>query len=808
MEVVHVDETVKHVVIGGGATHRFGIANTAEFVTILSDSLYSNKKLAFIREVMCNAWDAHIANDITDQAIKVTFKENSIIIRDFGTGIPDNMIADIYCMYGESTKRNESATTGGFGLGSKSPFAVSDTFMVTSFHEGTQTVYAVSKGTDETDGLPALRVMVTLPTDQHGMLVEVPMMDRDDMSDCLHYAQTVALYGEMRAEIDWMGADNITVLPTDLGLKDSKLNYMLTSRDMGYEQSTSSYQRIYVQYGAVVYPVSDNKAYAEAYKELNYRLGHMSRTSTIPLIRQPVLLIRAEPDSLSVNPSREVLSYSSHTVKTLKATLEAINAQFNEVRPDFIKHNLDLALAQHIKVLSFDKLNNMVDVMRFCKSIDQLQAGTTRTVHTNALTTLHDIHANFLIGQYKTQEFSKYTHKQAYRHVQSFREGRWNKLAKELIFGRKRHDRFFKHNLRKYILRDILLKAGKEYLQLHQFMCLSYRSMKPLPSAIDKRYGHINGHWDEYNPFQVIVVYNRNSLNKFVEYYNIQGSNQDRNIHATNVISVPRIKKTLSADFISDTLESMGYEVQRVYDDPLFSPPPMVRAPVKRAKKLAGYPLARDCLDTDGRFDYNMAANAGRIAKPTTHIIVKQRSGVKILPAFRAGTLAQFLEFYPDTVVVATETTATKLENAGSLDVSAAMKVLIDTKFSDPAFIKAIAYSRGPLMDDSRYYRYLIQIPEIKQEYGLTDVSAISFDKEEKLYEFLRFYSHYTQDSELNDKVNAERQLLSNLLPNKKLIEDREHYLDWVYNIIRNMDDRKGNNRRVALELIRTALKG
>ena len=121
MEVTMLDTDDNHVVIGGGKARAFTIATTAEFVTVLSDSLYSNKELAVVREVMCNAWDAHISNNCTDKCIDVTVTNDKLSIRDYGAGISDDMIQEIYCTYGESTKRHESATTGGFGLGSKAP---------------------------------------------------------------------------------------------------------------------------------------------------------------------------------------------------------------------------------------------------------------------------------------------------------------------------------------------------------------------------------------------------------------------------------------------------------------------------------------------------------------------------------------------------------------------------------------------------------------------------------------------------------------------------------------------------------------
>ena len=55
MQVTHLDTFNNHAIIGGGEARAFGMAQTAEFFTVLSDTLYSDKKRAVIREVVCNA---------------------------------------------------------------------------------------------------------------------------------------------------------------------------------------------------------------------------------------------------------------------------------------------------------------------------------------------------------------------------------------------------------------------------------------------------------------------------------------------------------------------------------------------------------------------------------------------------------------------------------------------------------------------------------------------------------------------------------------------------------------------------------
>ena len=111
MRVAHRDDYATRAVIGGNNVQEFGIAQTAEFFTVLSNSLYSNKPLAVIREVLCNAWDAQIVAGRTDRPVIVKIDEDKLSIRDFGEGIPHDLIHSIYCVYGYSTKEKDGSPT-------------------------------------------------------------------------------------------------------------------------------------------------------------------------------------------------------------------------------------------------------------------------------------------------------------------------------------------------------------------------------------------------------------------------------------------------------------------------------------------------------------------------------------------------------------------------------------------------------------------------------------------------------------------------------------------------------------------------
>ena len=117
MQVSHVQDHCTHAVIGGKQSIEFGISTSAEFFNILSSTLYKDQILAVVREVLCNAWDAHIEAGCTDRAVQITLTNDTFTIKDFGKGIHHDDMGLIYGTYGNSTKKNDGNQTGGFGLG-------------------------------------------------------------------------------------------------------------------------------------------------------------------------------------------------------------------------------------------------------------------------------------------------------------------------------------------------------------------------------------------------------------------------------------------------------------------------------------------------------------------------------------------------------------------------------------------------------------------------------------------------------------------------------------------------------------------
>lgn len=120
------------------------IGDVAFILDMFSDKVYTNKVRAVIRELACNAHDSHVIAGTTDIPFEVhlpTHLEPWFAIRDYGTGLCDEDIANVYGAIGVSTKRDSNEVIGCFGIGSLSPYSMCDSFIVKSYLDGTVRTY-------------------------------------------------------------------------------------------------------------------------------------------------------------------------------------------------------------------------------------------------------------------------------------------------------------------------------------------------------------------------------------------------------------------------------------------------------------------------------------------------------------------------------------------------------------------------------------------------------------------------------------------------------------------------------------------
>lgn len=169
---------------------------------ILRSKLYSNPIKSAVQEYISNSRDAHREAGKPELPIEVSIPTNldpSFRVRDFGPGITPQRMADVFINYGASTKRNSNLQVGGFGIGAKSAFAVSNSFNIESI---TNETGAMIKRTYvaliDASGIGEINLVNEESTDEaQGTCIIIPVAE-DDFHKFDEYAHTCTEYWEVR----------------------------------------------------------------------------------------------------------------------------------------------------------------------------------------------------------------------------------------------------------------------------------------------------------------------------------------------------------------------------------------------------------------------------------------------------------------------------------------------------------------------------------------------------------------------------------------------------------------------------------
>lgn len=168
-----IDKTVESN-LSGGVSFK-ATENSAKLFSMLSEYLYANKELAVIHELSSNAIDAHKLVGKEDVPIEVhlpTTISPCLIIKDFGPGLSHDNVVRFLTTYGESDKGGSNDFIGGYGIGSKSPAAVTSTWSITSRHDGIARQYLIVV---DAKGIPSLTKLREYESVETGLEVSIPI---------------------------------------------------------------------------------------------------------------------------------------------------------------------------------------------------------------------------------------------------------------------------------------------------------------------------------------------------------------------------------------------------------------------------------------------------------------------------------------------------------------------------------------------------------------------------------------------------------------------------------------------------------
>jgi hypothetical protein len=279
---------------------KFSIEASSKAFFILSDGLYSNKILAVVRELSTNAYDSHVEANKADVPFDVhlpTPLKPVFFIRDYGTSMNHDNCMQLYTTYFRSTRNNSNDAVGCLGLGSKAPFAYSDSFTVEAYLDGTCRIYS---GYKNQDGSPTFSMMEEVPTNEpNGIKVSINVNDYD-VNRFHHEAHKVYEYFKVKPNF---------VSET---LKYKSVNKVLAGDNWYFDDDANDNLVIM---GQIAYPLDGNQLVSNDDPSNRYRNF---------IEYSDGLRIFLNIGDVDITPSRESLSYSKETKENIRATINNI----------------------------------------------------------------------------------------------------------------------------------------------------------------------------------------------------------------------------------------------------------------------------------------------------------------------------------------------------------------------------------------------------------------------------------------------------------------------------------------------------
>ena len=292
---------------GLGTKHQYSVAQNAKIMKMLADGLYSDKVLAPVRELSTNARDGHVVNGNDDVPFDVYLPTKSNLefrIRDYGCGMGYEQLTEMYTKYGESDKNESNDMNGCMGIGSKSPFAYSESFTTTSYFHGKKYVCVNSK--DE-DGIPVLQFMAEGEDTDEPNGIEVSFAVRaEDIFKFEEAAKKVYRYFPVRPNI-------------------KRGDIQISTREYMYE---SSNWRIYKDsnesmaiMGWLAYPI-EKKHFSKNSAD-KYSYGYYDDTPEVQLLNLGIEM-DFEIGEIEMDIAREALQYTKRSSNMIKDRLGEI----------------------------------------------------------------------------------------------------------------------------------------------------------------------------------------------------------------------------------------------------------------------------------------------------------------------------------------------------------------------------------------------------------------------------------------------------------------------------------------------------
>lgn len=294
-------------------TTQYSIKASAKAFKILSDGLYSDKLSAPIRELSTNAYDAHVAKGNTNIPFDVhlpSVAEPWFSIRDYGIGMSKHELQTTYTTYFDSNKTHSNDFVGCMGLGSKTPFTLSDAFTVTSIKNNKKTT--VINYLDE--DVPNFSIISEENTDEaSGTEIKFTPTEADSYRKLQESAQRILGYFDVTPNLTIGSTTEQVKVPTKI----------LEGSDWYYVDSQLTYSDSIILMGNVAYPFN----FSDVSDDFEKKYGWNETYEYRRLINN--IVFRVPIGNLDVTASREEIGWTSEGREYMVNFVERV---YNEIK--------------------------------------------------------------------------------------------------------------------------------------------------------------------------------------------------------------------------------------------------------------------------------------------------------------------------------------------------------------------------------------------------------------------------------------------------------------------------------------------
>jgi hypothetical protein len=278
------------------------ISHSDQIYELLFSTVYQNKIGSIVRELISNAYDAHIENNSTER-IDVDLTSDNFIVRDYGKGLSESNVQKNLNSYFRSSKRSSNKYIGCFGLGSMVPYSYTDKFIIISYFNNKQYTYLAVLN----NNIPTLQKVEEIKTkEKNGIKFIIPIKS-EDKEIWIKEIRTFCYYSGINFNSN-LGELNSFDYESSLKFKKNNFNYYIGQGMQRYSDN------ILVKQGIVVYSIPPS---------LHTNFIRRNTTSN--------LIIEVPIGSVTPTISRESLSMEELTIKTLTQAFEDYIEEFIEM---------------------------------------------------------------------------------------------------------------------------------------------------------------------------------------------------------------------------------------------------------------------------------------------------------------------------------------------------------------------------------------------------------------------------------------------------------------------------------------------